>query len=277
MQSREQYKEDIELIFSKKNHLGGDNWTTEDYRIGKGSPFSARDVAIFLSELGYNKGDKEVQELADAIFKTWRDDGKFKISPSGSVFPCHTITALRVLCYLGYADDVRLRTTLSHLFDIQHNDGGWRCKTVKLGESPYTDCSNPGTTLEALDAFRYTQHLNKDDRLDKSIKFLLEHWEVKRPLGPCHFGIGTLFMQTEFPFLRYNLFYYCYTLSFYEIAKKDSRFKEAVKALGEKTKDGQMVIESTNRLLGKLSFCKKGAISDLATKRYTEILQRCEM
>jgi hypothetical protein len=47
----------------------------------------------------------------------------------------------------------------------------------------------------------------------------LQHWVVKRPLGPCHFGIGTLFMQVEYPFLRYNLFSYVYVLSFYERAK----------------------------------------------------------
>ena len=44
---------------------------------------------------------------------------------------------------------------------------------------------------------------------------LLEHWAVRRPLGPCRYGIGSRFMQVEFPMFRYNLFFYVYVLSFY--------------------------------------------------------------
>lgn len=56
------------------------------------------------------------------------------------------------------------------------------------------------------------------------MEFLLEHWRIKRPIGPCHYGIGTLFMQVEYPFRNYNLFQYLYVLSFYERAGKTSGF-----------------------------------------------------
>jgi len=274
MNVREQYKSDIEFIISKRSHLGGDFWTTEDNRIGKGSPFSARDVALMLSELGFTQNDEEIAGIAARIFEALRPDGRFKISPSGSIFPCHTITALRVLCYMGFAHDKRLEKTFEHLFDIQHNDGGWRCNKVKMGKSPDLDSSNPGVTLEALDAFRYTEFLNSDERLNEAVEFLLQHWETKRPLGPCHFGIGTLFMQTEFPFLRYNLFYYCHTLSFYESARDDRRLREAVNELDKKVSDRKLVIENPNRKLAKLSFCRKGEPSELATLRYNELKRR---
>jgi hypothetical protein len=274
MTFREQYKSDIELLKSKQNHLGGDFWTTDDNRIGKGSPFSSRDVAIMLSELGFTRDDEEIKGLSEKVFNTLRPDGRFKISPSGSIFPCHTITALRVLCYMGFSHEKRLETTFDHLFEIQHDDGGWRCNKIKMGKSPDMDLSNPGVTLEALDAFRFTKFLNSDKRLGKAVEFLLQHWELKRPLGPCHFGIGTLFMQTEFPFLRYNLFYYCYTLSFYESARNDSRFKDAVTELDKKVRGGKLVIENPNRRLAKLEFCKKGEPSELATVRYNELKDR---
>jgi len=274
MNFRQQYKSDIEFLKSKRNHLGGDFWTTEDNRIGKGSPFSARDVAIMLTALGFTQKDEEIRGLAEKVFNTLRPDGKFKIAPSGAIYPCHTITALRVLCYMGYSRDERLQSTFDHLFDIQHEDGGWRCNRAKMGKSPDMDLSNPGVTLEALDAYRFTTFLNSDDRLDRAVESLLRHWEIKRPLGPCHFGIGTLFMQTEFPFLRYNLFYYCHTLSFYNSAKHDSRFTEAVAALDQKVKDGKLVVENPNRRLAKLNFCKKGEPSDLATIRYKALKDR---
>ncbi len=268
------YKADIEFIRSKQNHLGGNYWTTDDNRIGKGSPFSARDVAIILSELGFTAKDDELVGIATKIFNTQRPDGKFRITPSGSIYPCHTITALRALCYAGYSNDDRLQKTFIHLFEIQNKDGGWRCNRVKMGKSPETDVSNPGVTLEALDAFRFTEHCNDDKRLDDAVDFLLNHWQIKKPIGPCMFGIGSLFMQTEFPFLRYNLFYYCHTLSFYKQACKDKRFQEAVKALDEKVVDGKMTVENPNRQLAGLSFCKKGEPSELATIRYKKLKER---
>jgi len=32
---------DLQLILAKKDHLKGDFWTTPDFRIGTGSPFSS--------------------------------------------------------------------------------------------------------------------------------------------------------------------------------------------------------------------------------------------
>ncbi len=107
-----------------------------------------------------------------------------------------------------------------------------------------------------------------------AVESLLKHWETRTPCGPCHYGIGTLFMQVEYPFLRYNLFYYVYVLSFYEYARQDRRFLEALSALESKLdEDGRIVVERPHRGLTKLSFCKKGEPSELATRRYGEIKQ----
>ena len=105
------------------------------------------------------------------------------------------------------------------------------------------------------------------------MEFLLGHWTTRLPLGPCHYGIGTLFMQAAYPFGGYNLFPYVYVLSFYDRAKGDPRFREAFKALSEKLKDGKMVVERVVPKLASLEFCKKGQPSELATRRYREILE----
>jgi hypothetical protein len=94
---------------------------------------------------------------------------------------------------------------------------------------------------------------------------------VKKPMGPCHFGMGTLFHKTEFPLFRYNLFYYTYVLSFYKKAISDKRYKEAWAILKSKLQDGQMIVENPNRLLANLDFCKKERPSAVATKRFREI------
>jgi hypothetical protein len=136
-----------------------------------------------------------------------------------------------VLCRFGQARDQKLQQTLVHLLETQHDDGGWRCNKFSYGRGPETGFSNPGVTLAVLDAFRFTDHVNTNPALDRAVDSLLDHWVVRRPMGPCHFGIGTLFMQVEFPFLRYNLFYYVYVLSFYDRARDDPRYLEALRLL----------------------------------------------
>ena len=272
----EEHESDVEAILEKRRSNGADFWATPDGRWGTGSPFSTFDCVLLLIELGVRRSDPVLKGAADVFFEAWREDGRFRPAPKGTIYPCHTANAARALCRLGYARDRRLERSFEHLFEVQHNDGGWRCNTVKLGRSPETDASNPGVTLSALDAFRFTTHLNADRRLDRAVKTLLSHWKTRKPLGPCSFGIGTLFGKIEYPFLRYNLFYYVYVLSFYDAAKRRTEFRQALKTLQAKMADGAVVVESPHRGLAKLAFCRKGEPSRLATKRYREILKNLD-
>ena len=71
-------------------------------------------------------------------------------------------------------------------------------------------------------------------------------------------------------------FLYVYVLSFYDKAKRDRRFRAALKALQSKVRDGKVVVESPHRQLAGLSFCKKSEPSQPATKRYREILKNLD-
>jgi hypothetical protein len=268
-----QYKVDVEAIMAKRYDNGGDYWASADGRLVINHPFSTLASALMLSELGVDHSNPILKDAVELILKVWRKDGRFKLAPSGTLYPCYTATAARILCRLGCANDSRLMKTFNHLLEIQHGDGGWRCKKFSFGRGPETEFSNPGPTLETLDAFRFTHSINQDERLNKAVEFLLDHWVTRKPLGPCHFGIGTLFMKVEYPYFRYNLFFYVYVLSFYERAKEDLRFLEALKVLETKLVNGKIVVENPNRKLADFSFCKKGERSDLATERYHEILK----
>lgn len=270
------YQRDLEAILAKQKDQGGEFFATPDGRWGVGSPFSTFDCALILTELGVKKSDPVMKGMAEQILASALEDGRFRPAPKSTVYPCHTANAARVLGRLGFARDRRLKKTFDHLLDIQHNDGGWRCNTVKLGKCAITDASNPGVTLAALDAFRFTSMLNKEKRLDKAVNSLLDHWGTRRPLGPCAFGIGSRFMSVEFPFLRYNLFMYVYVLSFYRTAHKAKPFRAALKTLESKRVDGKMVVENPNRRLARFEFCKKGQPSQAATKRYREIRKNIE-
>ncbi|HWP79025.1 MAG TPA: prenyltransferase/squalene oxidase repeat-containing protein [Candidatus Acidoferrum sp.] len=276
MAVEKKYLSDVEAILSHIHELGGELWTTPDRRILKGSPFSAVGSALLLLELGMDAGDSPLKETAQLIFSTWQEDGRFKVYPTGSIYPCQTAHAASALCQMGYASDARLQKTFRHLLETQYADGGWRCNKFSYGRGPETEYSNPFPTLVALNAFRFSDYLNKEPALDRAVDFLLQHWTTRLPLGPCHYGIGTLFMQVEYPFGNYNLFIYVYVLSFYERAKKDPRFLDALKTLESKTVDEQVVPLRTNKKLAGLTFCRQGEPSELATMRYREILKNLE-
>jgi hypothetical protein len=268
-----QYIRDFEEILSHRYDNGADYWTTPDKRLIKGAPFSTLESVHYLLELGLERDDALMRACADLIFDTWRENGSFKLYPQGVVYPCHTVHAANVLCHMGYASDIRLEKTFLHLLETQYSDGGWRCNKFSFGRGPETEYSNPLPTLQALDAFRFSSYFDVEPALDSAVDFLLNHWTIKAPIGPCHYGIGTLFMQVEYPFRSYNLFHYVYVLSFYARSKTDSRFIEAFEALESKTKDGQIVVERIVPKLAGLAFCKKGQPSTLGTLRYQEILR----
>lgn len=267
-----QYEKDVDIILSHRHDNGADYWTTPDKRLIKGAPFSTLESVQLLLELGMEPSDPILQACTALLFDTWREDGRFQLSAKGAIYPCHTTHAAHVLCQLGYVQDERTQKTLHHLLESRYTDGGWRCNKFSFGRGPDTEYSNPMPTLMGLDAFRYTDWLNKDDTLDDAVEFLLEHWVIRRPLGPCQYGIGSRFMQVAYPFRDYNLFLYVYVLSFYNKAKEDKRFLEALGALEAQLVDGQVVVERVVPKLGVLSFCAKGKPSELATKRYHEIL-----
>ncbi len=270
---KKQHVLDIETILSHQRDNGADLWSTPDKCLIKGSPFSTLESVMYLLELGMSPSSPVLKEAANLILSTLKEDGRFKVYPRGSIYPCQTIHATSVLCHMGYAQDSRLQNTFQHLLTIQQTDGGWRCNKFSFGRGPETEYSNPFPTLIALDAFRFGDYLNKESALDKSVDFLLKHWKIKEPIGPCHYGIGSLFNQVEYPFRNYNLFVYVYVLSFYNQAKNDKRFLEAFQTLKSKTVDEKIVVERVVHKLAGLSFCKKGQTSELATFRYHEILR----
>ncbi len=238
MAVEQQYLPDVEAILSHRYENGGDLWTTPDKRLLKGAPFSTLESVLLLLELGMEPDEPLLKEAAELIFSVWQKDGRFKMYPQGGIYPCHTAHAVNALCHMGYASDARIQKTFRHLLDIQYTDGGWRCNKFSFGHGPETEYSNPFPTLTVLNAFRFSDYFNKEPALDRAVDFLLEHWTIRKPIGPCHYGIGTLFMQVEYPFRNYNLFEYVYVLSFYNRAKEDERFLDALRTLESKMANG---------------------------------------
>ena len=268
---------DIQVIVSHRFDNGADLWTTPDRRLLKGAPFSTVESVLHLSELGVQPDNPLLQAAASLLWQAWKDDGRFRVYPQGGIYPCQTAHVANALCRLGYAEDDRLRKTFQHFLATQYPDGGWRCNKFSFGRGPETECSNPFPTLVVLDAFRYAPSYHQEPALDRAVEFLLGHWTIRKPIGPCHYGMGTLFMQVEYPFRNYNLFYYVYVLSFYPRARRDSRFQDALQALRSKTVGEEIVVERVVPKMAGLYFCQKGQPSALATLRFQEIEKNMEI
>jgi hypothetical protein len=263
----------IDEIIKRQTDNGGLYWSRADGDIHAPFGFSTIDTLSVLGEIGYSINyNSKIIEAVDFILSYQTTEGSFKYSPKSSKLPCLTARILAGLGRLGLKDDFKIEKSYRWLLDTQWNDGGWRCATVRLGKSPLTDASNPGTTLYVLDAFRFRNNSSDDlDKLNKGVDFLLQHWEIKQPLGPCNFGIGSSFMKIEYPFLRYNLFYYVYVLSFYLKAKDDKRYIEAFNQMKYKTKNNKLIPENPHKAWQMFDFAKKGQISKIGTQRWLEI------
>lgn len=211
-----------------------------------------------LLELGMTVADPILKAVADLFFSVWQKDRRFKVYPTGWILPCHTAYAANLMCRLGYVGDERIQQTLRYFLNTTWQDGGWRCNKFSFGRGPETEHSNPLPTLNVLDAFRHSNYFNNEPKLDNALNFLLNHWTIKKPIGPCQYGIGSRFMQVEYPLWYYSLFQYVYVLSFYDKARKDGRFIEAFQILQNKLADGMMVIERNSSKLSKLSFARRG-------------------
>jgi hypothetical protein len=263
---------DIAHILAKRHDNGGDFWATNDGRPGVGSPFSTLESLLLLHEYGLGVEHEAVAGAVNLLLAGWQDDGRFHLPPGGTIYPCQTANIARCLCRFGLAQEPRLERTVEHLLQTVHNDGGWRCNRVALGRSPQTDASNPGVTLFVLDLLRFRPAWLELSVVDQSVETLLSHWRTRRPLGPCEFGIGTLFMHTELPFLRYNLFSYVFVLSFFRQAHDDPSFGEALGELRSRLdEDGLLIVERPNRRYAGLEALARGRGSPLATRHYREI------
>ncbi len=270
-------KTDLDLLLAMRHDNGADFWATSDGRLGIEKPVSTLTALMIISELNVEADHEALQGAADLVLAAVREDGRVRIAPKGAIYPCHTAHAAAALCRNGYAEDKRVQLIFAWLLANRFQDGGWRCNKFIYGRGPETEFSNPNVTLLALDAFRFSKKYQDSKELDDAVETLLDHWTVKTPVGPCHYGMGSLFKQVEYPFLRYNLFYYTYVLSFYPKARQDQRFKEAFEALSHKLDDQQMLrIENPNRKISHFRFCQKGYPSESATSRYGEIVKNME-
>ena len=90
MAVEERYLGDVDAILSHRYDNGGDLWATADKRLLKGAPFSTLECVLYLLELGMEPDEPVLRDAAELIFSVWQRDGRFRIYPTGGIYPCQT-------------------------------------------------------------------------------------------------------------------------------------------------------------------------------------------
>lgn len=265
---------DVETVLAHRHDNGGDFWAGTDGRIYVGNPYSTISALGMLYELGVGGKHEAVAGGLDRLLAACRPDGRIRVGPKAPLYPCYTAEAVRMLCRYGLGRTTAVRAVIAYLEGSAHESGGWRCEFSRFGRGPETRLANPGATLFVLDALRFLPaHRKANAVVDRAVESLLDHWDARQPTGPCHYGIGTQFLRIEYPFIRYNLFFYVYVLSFFHRARRDRRFRAALEALRSTlSPDGAVIVARPHRGLKELRLCAKGQPSALATRRYEEVL-----
>ncbi len=263
---------DVAAVLSHRHDNGADYWGSPEGKIYVGNPFSTVASLLILHELGVPADHEAVQGAIGLVLNACRDDGRIRVGPKSPMYPCYSAEAARSVVRYGLAKHPSLRLAADYFLTSLHEDGGWRCSFSKFGKGPESERSNPGATLYVLDFLRhYPAYRAGNVAVDGAVDTLLEHWTTRTPTGPCRWGIGETFLKVEYPFLRYNLFFYVYVLSFFARARSDGRFLDAYSTLADKRDAaGRMIVENPHRRLGKLAFCRRGEPSTAATRRFDE-------
>jgi hypothetical protein len=80
-----------------------------------GSPFSTLESLLILSELGVPRSHESVKGAAKRVLDACGEDGRVRVAPKASIYPCHTAIAAAALCRNGYARHKRVKLMLDHL------------------------------------------------------------------------------------------------------------------------------------------------------------------
>jgi hypothetical protein len=91
------YIRDVEAVLARRHDNGADFWASADGRLSVGEPFSTLTSLLVLHELKVARTHEAVSGALALVRGAQRDDGRFRLAPSGTLYPCSTAAARRRL------------------------------------------------------------------------------------------------------------------------------------------------------------------------------------
>ena len=197
--------------------------------------------ALYLLELGVAPEHEALRGVAQLIFDAWREDGRIRTAP-GDLYPLpHRAGGQRAVPHGVRAGCAAAADAGLFSGPPSGPTGAGAAKSTALAMVRRRSIPRPiPLWLFSICSARFPAL--------RMIPGWTARWisccrtgRFRRPISPCHYGIGSRFMQVEYPMRGYGLFYYVYVLSFYERARGDKRFSgSAVRAGLQNSKRGDL-------------------------------------
>lgn len=214
--------------------------------------------AYLLLEMGLDRSDKVMQDLANKIFENQNEEGVFLSllhvpeayggakEPHMDWLMCDFPLLIHFLIALGYKEDERVKKGIQFLIS-KAEDNGWRCSgSVNKFRGPgrKTDYCPVGS-LWSLQVFSLLPEYHNKEFVKNAIDSICNHWINTRERKIYMFGMGTDFKKLKYPNHWYDIIHVVQVLSKFEYARQQAAYNEMLSIILEKqNEDGSFIPES---------------------------------
>lgn len=204
---------------------------------------------VFLCDIGLTAKDEGLEQIAKKILDSADENGIFRLCMNipehfgGSGLDeqawalCDTPLLTYSLAKLGYVDDSRVKRAIESLMGLAR-DNGFPCAVSKnLGKfrgPGKKDDPCPYATLIMLKLLSLYEDQIKSREAACSVETLLNLWDKSTTLHPYMFFMGTDFRKLKAPLIWYDILNVADTLSHYDYAVADKRFKSMINVITNK-------------------------------------------
>lgn len=204
---------------------------------------------VFAAELGLTKENPQIEKVIKKIFKQFSDEGPFQVLMNIPVHfggsgkdefawaLCDAPLLVYAIARFGLKSEKQVIKAKNYLIQLCR-ENGFPCAVSKnLGKfrgPGKKDDPCPYATLIMLKLMSQFEKDKNSDCAKKCIDCLLNLWEKSKTLHPYLFYMGTDFRKLKAPLIWYDIIHLADTLSNFDYAKKDKRYKEIIKIIESK-------------------------------------------
>jgi hypothetical protein len=296
----DQKEDDPEVVQAKKRMLKDPQFKEliNELREWPGYPIKRHNDAnhpihklAFLSELGFNKDDKFIDEIANKVLEGTSEEGP--IALKWQLYKrwmgrdgiemiwamCDAPLIHYSLIKLGYGEDQRVKDGMKFLIE-RVRDNGWRC----IGSDKLKNFKGPGpkeslcpyATLLMMRLLSNSEELRTSKEAAKGGEALLQRWEFRGTEKPFLFGVGTDFKKLKAPMIWYDILHMTDVLTRFDRFRRDPRLLEMIEVIKDQNIEGKYIPRSIWMAWKGWDFGQKKQPSRYITFIVNQILKRMD-
>jgi len=244
----------------------------------------------FIADLGLDKRDKEISEIAEIIMQNQSEEGPFQILVNiPKVFGgsgkdertwiiCDAVVSLYSLIKFGYKDDSRVKKALKYMTGLVQ-ENGWRCTSSpdlgKFRGPGRKDDPCPYANFYMVKILAQMPEYHKSKEAQTGINTIFDLWKDRKKRKPYLFGMGTDFKKLKAPFIWYDILHFTDVLTRFKHLKDNKHLQQMLKIVAQKKdKDRKFMTESVYRAWKDWDFGQKREPSEWITLLASRVLKR---